>query len=124
MLHSNQICHLDMKTANILIGNDGTCKIADLGLGRIMDTKASLASVPEMATLVYMSPEHIRGQAGLASDIWSLSIILWEVRNCPDPFPSTRNECTDPSFLENSLLDIPLSLSNIAINCQDASLHV
>ena len=82
MLHSKQICHLDMKTANVLIGNDGTCKIADLGLGRMMDAKASMVSMAEMSTLVYMAPEHIHGQAGLASDIWSLSVILWEVNQC------------------------------------------
>ena len=90
MLHSNQICHLDMKTPNVLIGNDGTCKIADLGLGRMMDTKASMVSMAEMATLVYMAPEHIQGQAGLASDIWSLSIILWEVSSFQIIFPAPK----------------------------------
>ena len=45
-----------------------------------MGTKAPMA---EMSELVYVAPERIQGQAGLASDIWSLSIILWEVTNHP-----------------------------------------
>ena len=79
MLHSNHICHLDMKSPNVLISNDGTCKISDLGLGRMIDVQASLVSTQDMSTLAYMSPEHIKGRFGLASDIWSLSTILWEV---------------------------------------------
>ena len=79
MLHSNHIAHVDLKTPNVLISNDGTCKLSDLGLGRMIDVQASLVSTQDMSTLAYMSPEHIKGRFGLASDIWSLSTILWEV---------------------------------------------
>ena len=58
MLHINQICHLDMKTPNVLIGEEGICKISDLGLGRRMDPQASMVSTQEYATLAWISPEH------------------------------------------------------------------
>ena len=66
MLHTNQICHLDMKTPNVLIGEDGICKISDLGLGRRMDPEASMVSTRELSTLAWMSPEHCSSGLKLA----------------------------------------------------------
>ena len=80
MLHTNQICHLDMKTPNVLIGNDGTCKISDLGLSKMLGAGNTNTAAESMGTLAYISPEQIRtGRAGLPADIWALSTILWEV---------------------------------------------
>ena len=109
MLHSNQICHLDMKTPNVLISNDGTCKISDLGLGRMIDVQASLVSTQDMSTLAYMSPEHIKGRFGLASDIWSLSTILWEVLTPP---------ASNPDLL---LRLVAIQSVNISLVCREGS---
>ena len=80
VLHTNQICHLDMKTPNVLIGNDGTCKISDMGLSKMLGAGNTNTAAESMGTLAYISPEQIRtGRAGLPADIWALSTILWEV---------------------------------------------
>ena len=82
-LHSNLICHSNLNSENVLIDTAGTCKISSLRSGRIMETGTSLGSTPDLGTPDhYKAPERIQGQAGLASDIWSLSIILWEVSYC------------------------------------------
>ena len=80
VLHANHICHLDMKTANVLISNDGTCKISDMGLSKMLGAGNTNLTAESMGTLAYISPEQIRtGRAGLPADIWALSTILWEV---------------------------------------------
>ena len=80
MLHANEICHLDMKTLNVLISHDGTCKISDLGLSKMLKQGTANASVDTMGTLAYASPEQLSTQrAGMPADIWALSTILWEV---------------------------------------------
>ena len=87
VLHANKICHLDMKTANVLISNDGTCKISDMGLSKMLGAGNTNLTAESMGTLAYISPEQIcTGRAGLPADIWALSTILWEVRISPDSF--------------------------------------
>lgn len=41
-LHSSQILHRDMKTANVLITQDGVLKLADFGLARLMYSECSI----------------------------------------------------------------------------------
>ena len=80
VLHAHQICHLDMKTPNVLIGSDGTCKISDMGLSKMLGTGNTNLTAESLGTLAYISPEQIRtGRAGLPADIWALGTILWEV---------------------------------------------
>ena len=70
-----------MKTSNVLISNDGTCKISDMGLSKMLGEGKTNLTAESMGTLAYISPEQIRtGRAGLPADIWALSTILWEVR--------------------------------------------
>ena len=59
MLHANQICHLDMKTPNVLISNDGTCKISDLGLSKMMKGDVATMTADSMGTLAWMAPEQV-----------------------------------------------------------------
>ena len=59
MLHANKICHLDMKTPNVLISNDGMCKISDLGLGKLMKADATTVTADAMGSLAWMSPEQV-----------------------------------------------------------------
>ena len=79
-LHQNRIAHLDMKTCNCLFGQDGTCKISDLGLGKLMAAGKTNMTAEAQGTIPYMAPETmIDGRAGFSSDIWALSCIIWEV---------------------------------------------
>ena len=79
MLHTNKICHLDMKTPNVLISEDFTCKISDLGLGKFLRADATMCTAESLGSFLWMPPEVIAGKCCLASDIWSLSTIIWEV---------------------------------------------
>ena len=78
-LHSNGICHLDLKTPNVLLFDDGLCKISDLGQGRIIQSGRNTITAENMGTWIWMAPEQFLGKCGLSSDIWSLSTILVEV---------------------------------------------
>jgi serine/threonine protein kinase len=90
-IHGEHLVHRDIKPENILIGQDGTAKLADLGLAIDDDvpnqariTKAGTA----MGTPYYLSPEQIRGEeeADIRSDIYSLGATLYEMVSGKPPF--------------------------------------
>jgi mitogen-activated protein kinase kinase kinase 13 len=58
-LHSHKIIHRDLKSPNILIGNEEVIKISDFGTARPFDhsTKMSFAG-----TCAWMAPEIIRNE--------------------------------------------------------------
>ncbi|KAJ3415585.1 Suppressor of Sensor Kinase (SLN1) [Chytridiales sp. JEL 0842] len=96
-LHNKGIAHRDIKPRNILIGCDGTLKIADFGASKIylQSPPPALPQLQAAGTLVgtpnYMSPEVIVGKptATLGSaDIWSLGCCVIEMVTGQKPWSS------------------------------------
>ena len=88
-LHSQQICHRDIKAANILYSNDGVVKLADFGTSKKIADVANLSVGLKslVGTPYMMAPEVIR-QTGhsLPADIWSLACVIWEMATTKHPF--------------------------------------
>jgi serine/threonine protein kinase len=84
--HRASLIHSDIKPENILVRQeDGLAKITDLGVSRIK-TSTMTAGNSVAGTLPYMAPEVFRGQMGVPSDIWSLSVTLYEMVTGRLPF--------------------------------------
>lgn len=80
--HSNFVLHRDLKPGNVLVGEDGTLKLADFGLAR------SFASPEQnmtfmVITLWYRPPELLFGARHYSGgvDVWSMAMILAELVN-------------------------------------------
>ena len=77
--HKKGIVHRDIKPANIMIHEDGTAKITDFGVAKIVSQQMTQAGTI-MGTPSYMSPEQVQG--GVISgrtDQFSLAVIAYEV---------------------------------------------
>ncbi len=84
--HRLGIVHRDIKPANILVNEDGTPKIADFGIARIIDLGLSMDN-RIVGTPAYMSPEQVSGQpVDGRSDLFSLGVIIYEMATQQKPF--------------------------------------
>ncbi|MHC5040479.1 MAG: serine/threonine-protein kinase, partial [Planctomycetota bacterium] len=100
---ANKVVHRDVKPGNILVGSDGTAKLADLGLAVRLDTDGQKAGIA-MGTPDYISPEQIRGlpDVDARSDIYSLGMTLYHMLTGHPPFAG------DPESVMESHLTAPL----------------
>ena len=85
--HHAGLVHRDVKPENVLISDDGDVKIADFGLVRaIAEAKITSTSVI-LGTAAYLSPEQVStGDAGPASDVYSVGILTYELLTGATPF--------------------------------------
>lgn len=83
--HDKGVIHRDIKPENILMAKDGSVKIADFGLSRILGSENQptvLTGTHQiMGTPRYMAPEQLEGAHGVdhRADIYSLGVVFYEM---------------------------------------------
>ncbi|KAH8548474.1 kinase-like domain-containing protein, partial [Umbelopsis sp. PMI_123] len=82
-LHSKHILHRDIKGGNILVQEDGICKISDFGLSKLNDQDEVYDQNSKMSlqgSIFWMAPEVVKNEPYSAKvDIWSLGCTVIEM---------------------------------------------
>ena len=120
--HERGVFHLDVRPSKIMLGEDGTAKLLDLGLGRL---SFDPARVTENGYLVgapfYMSPERLTAidTANARCDIWSFGVTFYEVISGRHPFYDDDGD----RMIGNIMDAAPAPLSNVSAPLNQAILR-
>jgi serine/threonine protein kinase len=100
----HKITPLHLRKAGIFITREGTVKVSEIGLSRILDREAEYQRVFHSSQ--YLSPERTQGhKADVRSDIFALGVILYELATGKPPFEGHESKT---SYLYQLLNVVPV----------------
>lgn len=126
--HEQGVIHRDLKPANVLITRDGTLKVSDFGLAKLLERDASLTQTGEqIGTPFYMSPEQAEGrqsEIGPSTDVYAIGVILYEILTGGVPFYAEKERLIlkkviedEPQRPRKQNRHIPKDLETICLKC-------
>ncbi len=126
--HQNLVIHRDLKPSNILVSGDGTPRLLDFGIAKLLnpemasDTLQPTATHLRMMTVDFASPEQIQGEkVTFATDIYSLGVVLFELLTGHRPY---RFQNRTPHEIARAICEDQPSLPSLAISRSDYSLPI
>jgi CRP-like cAMP-binding protein len=90
--HQRSIAYRDLKLENVLIDEEGYCKIVDLGFAKVIEDKTyTLVGTPE-----YLAPEIVMSKGhDKAADYWAFGVLTYELLVGRSPFFRPRSSQID-----------------------------
>jgi serine/threonine protein kinase/WD40 repeat protein len=123
--HQRGVLHRDLKPGNILFDETDQPSVADFGLARIAQEETALTlSGAVLGTAAYMAPEQTAGNTTVASDIYSLGAILYELLTGRPPFQKANLAATLRAIIDEQPRrprelnpSVSLDLETICLKC-------
>ena len=119
--HQNLIVHRDLKPSNILVSKDGTVKLLDFGIAKMLadgpDGTPSAALTRtglRVMTPEYAAPEQVRGEpVTTATDVYALGVILYQILTGMSPY---RLQSDSPLEIEKAICTAHPDKPSTALN--------
>ena len=84
--HSRGIVHRDIKPHNVMVLKNGSVKVMDFGIARVMN-KSNTLTKEALGSVHYISPEQAKGgHTDNRSDLYSLSVVMYEMMAGRPPY--------------------------------------
>ncbi len=129
--HSRGIVHRDIKPHNIMILRDGSIKVADFGIARIVSAQNTLTR-EALGSVHYISPEQAKGaRVDARSDLYSLGVVMYEMLTGRTPYDGETpvsvaiQHISGGAPLPSSFVDgIPRGLEQITLHAMTANVDL
>ena len=127
--HSKGVIHRDIKPQNIMILKDGSIKVADFGIARLISTQSTLTQ-ESLGSVHYISPEQAKGgHVDARTDIYSLGVVMYEMLTSQLPFVgdspvsvAIQHISAIPLHPRDINPDIPRGLEDITMHAMEPNL--
>jgi serine/threonine protein kinase len=107
---AHRIVHRDIKPENILFSLDGTPKLADLGLAKVMEAHTQITETGfVVGTPCYIAPEQATGDedVDIRADVFSLGFCLWQMLTGLVPFSDDDDAAPMDVIIRHLEEDLP-----------------
>src|SRR6266852_344966 len=115
--HQNLVVHRDLKPSNILITEEGTPKLLDFGISKVLQPRNGspiTQTLTRRMTPAYASPEQVKGEAVTpATDIYSLGVVLYELLTGHRPYKLKHQT---PAEVERAICEEEPEKPSTAVN--------
>jgi hypothetical protein len=121
-LHEHNVAHRDLTPKNVFLTEAGGVLIIDFGLARLQDRTSLTMKGQMLGTLAYCSPEQLRNETDLHTDLYGLGATLYHALTGQPPFEATslpalvemiRSEVPEPPSLRNP--SVPDDLDDLVL---------
>ena len=118
--HAQGVIHRDIKPGNVMVTRDGTVKVMDFGIARMLGPETAPQTSAVLGTASYLSPEQAQGgPVDARTDIYSLGAVLYELLTGRPPF--TGDSSVAVAYKQvNETPAVPSSLSPAVPPAMDA----
>jgi serine/threonine-protein kinase len=74
-----RVLHRDVCPQNIMVSRIGEVKLTDFGIARVLGAASETSTRTIAGHEAYLAPEQIEGRASIASDLFAVAVVLWEL---------------------------------------------
>ncbi|KAK3910588.1 Serine/threonine-protein kinase ULK3 [Frankliniella fusca] len=116
-LRSHNVCHMDLKPSNLLLGQQQVLKIGDFGFAQYLSDEDKHNAI--RGSPLYMAPEMLlAGKYDARVDLWSVGVIMYECLFGKAPYSSNSFQELSDKIRQKAPIDVP-KCASVSAQCRD-----